>query len=436
MSGIGIQTCLRGSAAALAMAMVASWAPTQANAQQPPTAGSTPFVKVEPGRNETVVNRRRPQYDPVGIRRGSFFIYPSFEVSGLYDSNIFATQADAKPDFIVVLSPEIAFRSNWRRHQLNFGARADVAHYKSFTKENYQDASGVINGRYDISGNTYVFAGGEFALRHEDRGSPDDAGGKLPTKFWTAELTAGAQHAFGRFTVRLTNRLRFLDFKDVPAAGVGLIDNDDRDRREWEGILRLTYRVNPRISVFGQVSGDYVRYNEHLDSDGFIRDNIGYAVEGGVSIEITGRLTGEIFAGWGSRNYDDPAFPTISGPAGGLSLTWTPTGLTTITGSVVRTIEETTQTGAAGYWSTNVRVSIDHELRRNVLLNGFGSYQFDDYRGISREDQWFRAGAGATLLVNRNFRFFGGYEFTRSISNQGGASFTRHLVIVRVRGQL
>ena len=71
-----------------------------------------------------------------------------------------------------------------------------------------------------------------------------------------------------------------------------------------------------------------------------------------------------------------------------------------------------------------------------MLLNGFGSYQFDDYRGISREDQWFRAGAGATLLVNRNFRFFGGYEFTRSISNQGGASFTRHLVIVRVRGQL
>jgi len=436
MSGIGIQTCLRGSAVGLVVAMAAMWAPIEVFAQQPPATRSAPFVRVSPGRNETVANRRRPQYDPVGIRRGSFFIYPSFEVAGLYDSNIFATQTNQKQDFIVLLSPEIAFRSNWRRHQLNFGARADVAHYKSHTKENYQDASGVINGRYDITGRTYLFAGVEFAHRHEDRGSPDDVGGKIPTRFWTAELTGGIQHIFGRFTVRFTNRVRLLDFKDVPAAGVGLIDNDDRDRREWSGVVRLTYRVNPRISVFGQVTGDQVRYNDRVDNAGFIRDNVGYEVEGGVTIELTGKLVGEVFAGWGSRNYRDPTLTTISGPSGGLSLTWTPTGLTTVTGTVVRTIEQTTQVGASGYWSTNIRVSVDHEFRRNVLLNGFGSYQLDEYKGISREDQWFRAGVGATFLINRNVNMFGGYEFTRSVSDVGGNSFTRHLVIVRVKGQL
>jgi len=436
MSGIGIQTCLRGSVVGLVAAMTAAWAPIEAAAQQPPASGSQPFVRAAPARNETVANRRRPQYDPVGIRRGSFFIYPSFAVSGLYDSNIFATPSDRKQDFIVVLSPEIAVRSNWRRHQLNFGARADVAHYKSHTKENYQDAAGILNGRYDISGNTFLFAGIEAARRHEDRGDPNDAGGKTPTTFWTTELTGGVQHVFGRFTIRFTNRVRLLDYKDVAAAGVGEIDNDDRDRREWEGVLRLTYRVNPRISVFGQATGEYVRYNERLDSDGFNRDNSGFEVAGGVAIELTGKLFGEVFVGWSQRYYRDPTASAFGAPSGGASLTWTPTGLTTVIGTIVSSIEESTITGASGFYSTNFRVSVDHELRRNVLLNGYGSYQFDDYQGISRKDQWIRAGGGVTLLVNRHLNVFGGYEFTRSISDAPDEGFTRHLVIVRIKGQL
>jgi hypothetical protein len=436
MPGTGIQTCLRGSAAGLIVAIATIWTPTQGLAQQPPAAGSSPFVRPEPIRNETVTNRRRPQYDAVGIRRGSFFIYPAFSLNGVYDSNIFATQTDRKQDFIVILNPEIAIRSNWRRHQLNFGVAAEIGFYKSHRKEDYQDALGIINGRYDISGNTYIFAGGEFARRHEERGSPDDVGGKYPTKFWVAELTLGGQHTFGRFTARLSNRMRFLDYKDVPIAGVGLIDNDDRDRREWEGVFRLTYRASPRIGVFGQLTGDYIRYNDRFDADGLRRDSIGGRVDGGITIELTGKLVGELFAGWLWRDYRDPTLSTVTGPSGGASLTWTPTGLTTVTASLVRNLEETTQTGSSSYWGTTFRLQVDHELRRNVLLNGFGSYRWDDYRGISRNDHWFRAGLGATVLVNRNVNVSGGYEFTRQTSSLDGEGFTRHLVILRIKGQI
>jgi len=103
---------------------------------------------------------------------------------------------------------------------------------------------------------------------------------------------------------------------------------------------------------------------------------------------------------------------------------------------LVRAIEESTQAGASSFFSTNFRLTVDHELRRNVLLNGYGSYQWDAYRGIARVDQWFRAGVGATVLVNRNANIFGGYEFTRSISNFQAQGFTRHLVILRIRGQI
>ena len=408
MPGFGSWKCLRGSTLGIVVATIAVLGGTYAEAQQPPTTGATPYVRPTPSRGETVTSRKRPQYDPVGIRRGSFFIYPSFEVSGLFDSNIFATSTNPKADLIVILSPEIAVRSNWRRHELNFGVRADIGRYKSHHKENYEDASAVINGRYDISRDTYAFGGFRFAQRHEDRGSPDDVGGKIPTKFWATELAAGVQHTRGRFTIRLDGLLRLLDFKDVPAAIVGLIDNDDRDRREHTGTLRITYRVNPRLGVFGQGSGNYVRYNEQVDNAGLRRDNVGFAISGGVTYEISGKLVAEAFGGFTRQTYRDNRLTTIQGPSGGLSLTWTPTGLTTVKVSVARSIEQTTLIGGSGFFATQVRASIDHELRRNVLLNGFGSFQNDDYRGISREDNYFRAGLGATVLVNRNVNMYGG----------------------------
>jgi len=436
MSVVRLKRMLRPATLGAILGATAIFGASVADAQQPPAAGTAPYVKPIPSRGETVTSRRRPQYDPVGIRRGSFFIYPSFEVSGLYDSNIFATPTNQKQDFIVVLSPEIEVRSNWRRHQLNFGVRADVGHYKSHTKENYQDASGTINGRYDVRRNTFVFGGARFARRHEDRGSPDDVGGKIPTRFWAAELAGGVQHGFGRFTLRFDGLVRHLDFKDVPAAGVGLIDNDDRDRREHTGALRLSYRVSPRLSVFGQGTGIYVRYYEQLDNAGFRRDNVGFEVAGGVTYELTGKLLLEGFAGFSRRTYRDSRLSTVQGPSGGLSLTWNPSGLTTLKVAVVRNIEETTLVGASGYYGTQVRVSVDHELRRNVLLNGYGSFQNDDYKGISRDDNYIRAGMGATLLVDRNMNMFGGYEFTRRYSSVSGSGFVRHLVILKIKGQL
>jgi len=408
-----------------------------ASAQQPPTTGATPYVRPVPSRGETVTSRKRPQYDPVGIRVGSFFVYPSFEFTELFDSNIFATSTNAKTDFVAILSPEIAVRSNWRRHELNFGARGDIGRYKSHQKENYEDFSTVINGRYDISRSTIVFAGFRFAQRHEDRGSPDDVGGKVPTTFLATELAGGAQHIFGRFTVRFDGTIRLLDFRDVAAAGpVELIDNDDRDRREHTGVLRLTYRVNPRLAVFAQGTGVYVRYNEQLDNAGLRRSNVGFAVVGGVVFELTGKLVIEAFAGFSRRTYESSLLSTVSGPSGGLSLTWTPTGLTTVKLAVARSIEQTTLIGASGFFATQARASIDHELRRNIILNGFGSFQNDDYEGTSRNDNYIRAGLGATVLINRNLNMYGGYEFTRRISNVTGSGFVRHLVIFKIKGQI
>ncbi|MCI0430482.1 MAG: outer membrane beta-barrel protein, partial [Rhodospirillales bacterium] len=44
----------------------------------------------EPERAQSVFERPRPDYDPLGIRAGGFLIYPQVELGEAYNDNIFA----------------------------------------------------------------------------------------------------------------------------------------------------------------------------------------------------------------------------------------------------------------------------------------------------------------------------------------------------------
>ena len=57
----------------------------------PLLAGAQQQQSDDPDPNITVVERPRPELDPLGIRAGSFFIFPSISLSGTYDSNVLAT---------------------------------------------------------------------------------------------------------------------------------------------------------------------------------------------------------------------------------------------------------------------------------------------------------------------------------------------------------
>ncbi len=402
----------------------------------PPSARQGPFVRQDVNRGNTVGGRARPDYDAVGLRAGSFFIYPSFEFTPTWDTNIFSSTTNRKSDLVMILSPEIAVRSNWRRHELNFGARADLGRYRDFKSEEYEDASIVANGRLDIRRFEFAFAGIRWAQRHEDRGSPDDVNGIRPTKFWAHEGLVGYQRRFNRLTARVQAFYRYLDFRDVRVLGGGIINNDDRDRHEFTATARASYRISPKLQIFGEGKFYYVNYVSRLDDALLNRDNKGFGVNGGVVIELGNKLFGEVFGGFRRQSYSDAMLATVSGVNGGLRLTWNPTGLTTVKGTVTRTIEQTTLVGASGYFSTQVRLSVDHELRRNIIISGFGSFQQDDYRGINRDDKWLRAGLQGKFLLNRYFSSTLGYEFSKRQSNISNQSFTRHLVILSIRGQL
>ena len=111
-----------------------------------PGAAGNPFT-VEPQPNVTVQDRPRPDYDPIGLRAGSFFFYPTFELGGLYDDNVYATRKNTEAELATTVTPDVKVFSNWSRHQLTFDVGADMAFFPGNSHLDYEDVHLNNSGR-------------------------------------------------------------------------------------------------------------------------------------------------------------------------------------------------------------------------------------------------------------------------------------------------
>lgn len=387
---------------------------------------------LEPQRGETVASRRRPELEPLGLRVGSFLLRPAIAVEEAYNSNIFATETDEEGDFITRVLPGLVLDSNWSRHRLTLRAAAELGFYADNSSEDYIDYLAGAEGRLDIDRDAYLTGSADYRHLHEDRGSPDDVAGDGPTEFDTMLFTAGYVQRFGRFRARLAGTFENLDFDDVDAIGGGTINNDDRDRIEAEGTLRVGYEIVPDYEAFVQGSYNFRDYDDPTDDAGFDRDSDGFGVVAGLTVDFGGITFGDFFVGYRQQDYEDPSFGTLSGLDAGAALTWNVTPLTTVVGGVRRTVEETTSAGSGGFFGTEVSLSVDHELLRNLVLGLDGRYVMRDYDGIDRTDDYYELGFDALYMMNRNLYLSAGYEYRDRSTNAPGEDYAQHVAMVRL----
>ncbi|HYH39351.1 MAG TPA: outer membrane beta-barrel protein [Azospirillum sp.] len=401
-------------------------------------------------RGETVLQRRRPEVEQLGVRAGSFNFLPRLEVGETYDSNVFLTDNNTRSDWVFVVRPSLDIRSDFTNHALNFSASGDFGRYHEYASENYSDYRLDLNGRYDIARET-ALSGGVFHRRlHEGRSDPDvftqGQGTSTRGTFYTEPVTyyvsggeAALTQGFNRIRARLSGTVANYSYNDVQSQ-LGKVSLDDRDRWEYGTALRVGYDLGTGIQPF--VQGGYTRtnYRRATDFAGRDRDSNGYELVAGTTLDLTGLITGEVYAGWLSKRYTDARMKDFSGIALGGQLNWAVTQLTTISGRVSRQVRETdtTQGGvlATSYARTIGAIGVDHELLRNLLLNGRLQWRQDDFASIERTDNVYTAGAGATYLINRNFYLTGGYTYETRKSNVSGLDYKDNLVFLRVGAQM
>ncbi|MEK9968509.1 MAG: outer membrane beta-barrel protein [Ferrovibrio sp.] len=427
----GVATAL---SAGLVVLAAASLGASPAAAQTPPRTSQDVQAPVDIERGETVLSRRRPDYDPVGVRVGGFMLYPELGVQESYNSNVFATTSNEKSDFITAITPSLDLRSNWNNHALNLHADSSVVRYWDYDRENYTDYTLSADGRVDVLRDLRLFGGAGYQIRHEPRSSPDNQSGTEPTEYSVAATNLGVEKEFNRLSLRLDGKAERYEYDNVRNSSGAVIDQSGRDRDQYEVGLKAGYEIAPLRKVYLMTKYNTREYDKL--TGGFNRDSDGYLIGAGTQYDLTGLIFLDAYAGYRRQDYSDTRLSQIDGWASGIKVTWNVTRLTTITATLDRDIQETTQSNSPGYFQTRSELRADHELLRNLILTASVGYQNDDFEGISRDDDYYLAGLGAKYLINRNFTLSGGYSYRTRESNVAGSDFDENVVMLRLSSQL
>jgi hypothetical protein len=394
----------------------------------------------------SVTDRPRPEDDPLGIRFGDFFFFPRIELDEYYDDNIFATTNDKVSAFITELQPGFAIRSNLPQNAIDLTVGGAFTRYSNNTGLNTDDGFGDLTGRLDVD-NTHYFSGDvRVEQNHINLGEPEVPGNAAsPLIFNDYNATVAFDQYRLRIGYEISGSVRREEYDALPLVGGGFAPESQLNNFSYEGALRTYYEFSPGYQAY--IRGAYnQRDYDHAEGFGVpILSSSGYRIDVGSRINLTGVTYIDAFVGYLDQNYEAAQYGSIGGVDFGANVVWNATQLTTVKFQTGRTVQDintevlgTLAVNSPGFLQTTVGLSVDHELLRNLLLNGNITYTNDAFQNITRVDNIYAIGAGAKYLLNRNLYLGGSYLFQKVDSSGQAAMFpyTSNLFLLRISTQL
>jgi hypothetical protein len=397
-----------------------------------------------PARN--IVRAQEPIQRQQPFEAGSFLVYPEITLSGFYDSNVYYTKRDTVSDYAMIFTPAIWALSNWREHALNFSAGADLTRYRDQTLEDTNDWRVSAEGRYDFNFDTNVYGGARAFRSHEDRESPDARNGLEPTIYYGQRYYGGVFRQQGPWSFRLGGTALWLNYDDTPFITSSLtnamINNDDRDRWQYTGGLRIGYELSPRLEPFVQLALDERRYRHVPDDLGYDKDSNGYRALAGIRFNQPNAVKLDLFAGYLKQRYEDSAFADVSAPSFGGALVWRISDKWALNAYLDRTVEETTVlqldpltttiTPASSFLNTYGGATLSYRFTERWIGAVEASYSRADYQGIDRTDNYRGAGGSLTWRVAKMLYLQALYQYRGLDSSVPTEGYSKNLVYLNI----
>ena len=382
----------------------------------------------------TILQRPRPDYDPVPIDFASFQLFPSLEVQTQIDDNIFSASRAEETDLVTTFRPQVVAVSNWGRHALQFTGYGNINKYVDNSSEDTNDAVLDLKGRIDIFTKTALELNGGWQRLTENRGSPDTAtAGVSPTQFDNYIAGADLTRSLGVLQARVGYDLKSLHYKDVAlAGGAGEINNTVRDRNEHTVSAEVAYEITPTVKPY--VAFNY-NWRNYLETDA--RNSDGYLAQIGTTLDFGGVILGEVYGGYLQQDYRNLSTGTYRTGIFGGKFLWNVTEMTSVVADLTRRLAETSVAGYASYLDTTGRLSLQHELKRNVLLTGGFGYSRQDFNGDpKRQDDIVDAGISARYFFDQNFYADAAYDYIDRTSDTAAAEYSKNVIMFRVGVQM
>lgn len=401
---------------------------------QPPVASVADDKTLTPARRKKPVVDEDP-YAQLGVRAGAFLLKPAIDVSVGHDSNP-ARDQTRKGSAFYVIAPEFLAQSLWSRHELIANVRGNYTSYSATPTFDRPTLDAKLNGRIDVSRDTRIDLETRYLLSTDSPNSPDlpTSVSKLPFNH-AYGATAGVTHRFNRFEVAAKTTVDRYTYEDATLNNGATVSNQDRNYDQYGLALRGSYELTPGVKPFVEIGTDTRVHDLSVDNTGVRRDSDGKTAKVGTTFELTRKLTGEVSAGYLTRNYEDPSLRELRGYIADASLVWSPTALTNVKLTAASTADESTLSGVSGVLKRDVGVAVDHSFRRNLVGTAKLGYGVDDYDGISREDRRMLASAGLVYKLSRTTQVKGEFRQEWLRSNAPGNDYTASIVMVGLRWQ-
>jgi hypothetical protein len=395
----------------------------------------TPTYVGMTSQNDGVLERAKPEYDAKGIPAGGFRLFPSLDASLNFDDNVFRQKSGSETsDWYFEFTPEVKLKSEWGRHYLEVYAGLDGYLYTSQGDENLVDWTIGSRGRYDISHASELAGNAYYAERHEMWWSPNYTGfQKSPNRYYQGHVDLNWVYQPDKLGFEVGGSLDRFDWLNTPAIGGGPdINNHYRDQTEYQAYTKVFYDFSPGYSAF--VRGVYdSRSFDHLDPYtnapiGVDRSSTGYHVQGGLDLQVSHLIHGEVYVGWLTQSFNAP-LKNVSGLDFGVKFDWYVSPVVTLHLSGTRQIQDVVLLNVSAADNRNIMASAEYELRPNIILTAMAFYTESRYVGTNYSDDYPGVTLGAKYLINRYLSADLSYSYTsRSTNRLTDPSFTDNIV--------
>jgi hypothetical protein len=388
---------------------------------------SDPDTREDVAPEDTPVKGRvHPEYQPAGIRYGSWMFDPYVTAGGLYDSNVFSSNVNKQADIAAQVGAGLQAHTLWERHGIDLELKELSTVYRDHASLNENDVTFKAGGRYDIDHATQLLMAFEAAYLHEGVGTlTSPAGAVEPTPYSLISGDATLRRETGRITTSFGARIDSYEFGSPHAQDGVAIDQSSRDGQVYTGHGRFDYAISDKAAWFTSIEGN------SRDLRGTPAQPIsseGYRALTGFDLELTHLITGEFAGGYMAQHFESATIGNVEGPAYRAMLTWSPSRQLDIHFNAEQMVTEAADTSATGVRADALQLGFDYEFRPNVILSSAGTYEKDHFFGEDRQDKVYYVDTQLKYLLNNVTSISVFHRYLLRDSSSPGFSFDKHQV--------
>jgi hypothetical protein len=371
-------------------------------------------------RAEGVLERKRPEYDPLGVPAGGFLVFPSLSLSAGYTDNLYSVETNPVGDFFFTVAPSATLQSNWNNHALALTAAGSFVRTADHPTENTNTWRLAAKGRIDARRDLTFLLSGSAGHQAEPRNT---ATGKVPTLlpvyFTQDNLDGNVAKSFNR--LKLISGISYeRDIYDADETLSGKrFAQDFRNNNLTTWTSRADYLVSPDTAAFFEVAPFAARYEEQAAA--LTRDHQGVRYLVGLNLSPSRLIEGEIAVGYLSETFRSALYRPVNEPSYRVNLQWYPTELLTLS---LKGNENTVDSGlidAPVYASNYGELGADWEFQRDIIISTRFGYEERDFHGIDRTDRRYSYNNSMDYHLRRGVTVSLKYEHLRQSSNGANA---------------